>query len=111
MSYAVQGMLQRFGIRHNHTTPYHLQTNGHLEKFINILTQILTQMTAPQKQTSWDQLLLDALLAHRAHASSSTGVSPFFLMYRREVCLTSQRSSEVTERNPIDEEIEQLREK
>ena len=72
MSYGVQGMLQRFGIRHDHTTPYHPQTNGRLEKFNDILTQMLARMTAPQRQTSWDQALPDALLAHRAHTSSST---------------------------------------
>ena len=81
MSYRVQGMLQRFGIRHDHTTPYHPQTNGWLEKFNDVLTQMLARMTTLQQQTSWDHALLDALLAHRAHTSSSMGVSPFFLMY------------------------------
>lgn len=108
MSYGVQGILQRFGIRHDHTTPYHPQTNGRLEKFNDILTQMLARMTAPQRQNSWDQALPDALLAHRTHTSSSTGVSPFFLMYGREARLPNQRSYEATERSPTDEEIEQL---
>ena len=111
MSYRVQGMLQRFGIRHDHTTPYHPQTNGRLEKFNDVLTQMLARMTTPQRQTSWDQALPDALLAHRAHTSSSTGVSPFFLMYGREACLPSQRSCEATEQNPTDKEVERLQER
>lgn len=48
-------------------------------------------MTAPQKQTSWDEFLPDALLAHRAH--------------------TSERITTTIQRNPTDEEIGFLRER
>jgi hypothetical protein len=66
------------------------QTNGRLEKFNDILTQMLVRMTAPTQQELWDEHLLDALLAHQAHTSSSTGVSPFFLLYGREAHLPSK---------------------
>ena len=111
MSYGVQGMLQRFGMQHDHTTPYHPQTNRQLEKFNDTLTQMLARMTALQRQASWDQALPDVLLAHCTHTSSSMSVSLFFLMYRREACLPSQRSCKATERNPTDEEVERLWEK
>ena len=48
MSYLVQNVLQHFGIMHQHMTPYHLQTNGRLEKFKDILVQMLARMSASQ---------------------------------------------------------------
>ncbi len=105
LSYHVQNTLRRFQIQHSHTTPYHPQTNGRLEKFNDILTQMLAKMTAPQRQDQWDELLPDALLAHWAHTSSSTGVSPFFLMYGREARLPSERIFETILRDPTDQEI------
>ena len=111
MSYQLQNVLCRLGIQHNHTSPYHPQTNGRLEKFNDILTQMLAKMTAPQRQSQWDEFLPDALLAHRAHTSSSTGVSPFFLMYGREARLPSERIFEAVQRNPTDEEIGSLQER
>jgi transposase InsO family protein len=71
LSYHVQNLLRRFGIHHSHTTPYHPQTNGRLEKFNDVLTQMLVRMTAPTQQERWDEYLPDALLAHRVHTSSS----------------------------------------
>lgn len=41
----VQNILQRFGIQHRHTSPYHPQTNGRLEKFNDI--QMRCSLTAP----------------------------------------------------------------
>jgi len=109
LSYQVQSTLQRFGIHHRHTTPYHPQTNGRIEKFNDILTQMLARMTAPQRQDRWDECLPDALLAHRAHTSSSTGVSPFFLLYGREARLPSERIVETIQRDITDEELAVLR--
>jgi len=48
MGYLIQNLLRCFGIKHQHTLPYHPQTNGRLEKFNNTLTQMLAKMTAPQ---------------------------------------------------------------
>ena len=65
-------------------------------------------MTAPQRQDQWDELLPDALLAHRAHTSSSTGMSPFFLLYGREARLPSERTFKAFKHDPMDKEIEHL---
>ena len=109
LSYQVQNVLHCFEIQHVHTSPYHPQMNGRLKKFNDILMQMLTRMTSPQCQDQWDELLPDALLAHRSHTSSSTGVSPFFLTSGREARLPSERTFEVLLQNPTDEEIVHLR--
>ena len=70
--------------------------------------QMLEKMAAPQWQDQWDELLPDALLAHCAHTSSSTGMSPFFLLYGREACLPSKRTFKAFKCDPTDEEIEHL---
>jgi transposase InsO family protein len=57
LSYHVQNLLRCFGIHHSHTTPYHPQTNGRLEKFNDVLTQMLVRMTAPTQQERWDEHL------------------------------------------------------
>ena len=108
MSYQVQNILHCLKIQHNYTTLYHPQTNGQLEKFNDILTQMLAKMTAPLCQNQWDELLPDVLLAHCAHTSSSMGMSPFFLLYGREAHLLSKRTFKVFKCNPTDKEIEHL---
>lgn len=102
--YQVQNLLQHFDIQHCHTTPYHPQTNGHVEKFNNVLTQMLAWMSAPDRQTTWDECLPSALLAHCAYSSLSTGMSPFFLLYGKEACLPEERVLKKLQRDPMDEE-------
>jgi hypothetical protein len=67
-------------------------------------------MTAPQQQHHWGEYLPDALLAHRAHPSLSTGVSPFFLLHGKEPCLPSERTQDIIGRAPTDQEIGYLQE-
>ncbi|TFY51095.1 hypothetical protein EVJ58_g10743 [Rhodofomes roseus] len=108
MSYAVQNYLQRLQIEHIHTSPYHPQTNGRLEKFNHLLGQILARFTAPDRQDEWDDFLPDALLAYRAHVSRSHGRSPFFLTFGREPRLPHEPTLDTLRRPPTDAEIEML---
>ena len=81
LSNGFRAFLMRQNIAHLHTTPYHPQTNGRLEKFNDTLTTILARFTAPDQQQLWDKYLPDALLAYRSHHSQSLGASPFYLLY------------------------------
>lgn len=90
LSYVFKNYLQRMGIEHLRTSPYHPQTNGHLEKFNDNLVQILARFVAPDRQDQWDEYLPDALLAHRAHINRSTGASPAYLAYGRQLRLHQQ---------------------
>ena len=74
-------MLHIHGIR---TTPYHLQTDGLVERFNQTLKAMLRK-TAVQEGKDWDLLIPYVLFAYREVPQSSTGFSPFELLYGREV--------------------------
>ncbi len=108
LAYAFQNYLQRLGIEHLRTLPYHPQTNGRLEKFNDNLTQTLARLVAPDRQDQWDDYLPDALLAAHAHTNTSTGASPAFLVYGREARLPSEPTFDVLRRPPTDDEVATL---
>ncbi|PIL34997.1 hypothetical protein GSI_02784 [Ganoderma sinense ZZ0214-1] len=108
LTYAFQNYLHHLGIKHLHTTPYHPQTNGRLEKFNDNFVQTLARYIAPDHQDKWDNYVPDALLAHRAHVNSSTGASSAFLTYGRELRLPTEVTYDTLQRPPTDEEIEAL---
>ena len=74
-------MLHIHGIR---TTPYHPQTDGLVERF-NQTIKAMLRKTAVQEGKDWDLLIPYVLFAYREVPQSSTGFSPFELLYGREV--------------------------
>jgi transposase InsO family protein len=110
-SYAYENFLQRLGIEHLHTSPYHPQTNGRLEKFNDTLVQMLARLSAPDTQDQWDEYLPDALLAHRSHTNPSTKHSPAFMMFGHEARLPHDAVFNLLRVPPSDAEIEQLQHK
>ena len=74
--------LEAFGIQKSHTTAYHPQGDGLVERFNRSLLQLLRAYI--EKHSDWEQHLPLALYAYRTAIHSSTGVSPHFLMFGRE---------------------------
>ena len=66
------------------TSPYHLQTDGLVEKFNQTLKTMLKK-TAVEEGKDWDKLLPYLLFAYREVPQDSTGFSPFELLYGRAV--------------------------
>jgi len=62
-----------------HTTPYHPQTNGCIERFHLTLNRILGKVIA-ENQKDWDSHLPAVLSAYRASKHESTGFTPFELV-------------------------------
>lgn len=71
-------------VRQCFTSPYHPMTNGLNERFNGTFKQMLRKM-CQEKPSDWDRYLPAILIAYREVQQSSTGFSPFELLYGRSV--------------------------
>ena len=69
-----------FKVRRIFTSPYHPQTDGMVERFNRTLQDMLTTYVN-SNQSDWDIYLPSMLFADRMCTHSTTGQSPYFLMY------------------------------
>ena len=75
--------LKKLGL---HCTPYHPQSDGFVERFNRTPLNLLSTSSG-QHQSEWDTNLRKACLAYHTSVQSTTGYSPFFLMFGREARL------------------------
>ena len=73
--------LQAFGVAKSRTTAYHPQGDGMAERLNRSLLQMLRAFV--EKQGDWERYLPLVLYAYRTSVHSSTGVTPFSLMFGR----------------------------
>ena len=78
--------LEAFGVKKSRTTAYHPQGDGMVERFNRSLLQLLR--TYVDHQDDWERYLPLVLYAYRTSLHSSTGCSPFSLMYGRDLSQT-----------------------
>ncbi|XP_021825361.1 uncharacterized protein LOC110766353 [Prunus avium] len=76
----VSSTLNGYGIKHRRSTPYYPQGNGQAEATNKILLRILSNMVYEYKG-GWSIHLPDALWAYRTSPRSTTGFSPYSLVY------------------------------
>ena len=72
------------GIDKTRTTPYHPQSDGQVERFNRTLKVMLSSYTS-ENQRDWDLHVPAIMMAYRASPHESTGTSPNFMMFGREV--------------------------
>ena len=82
-SHVVAAVCKMFGLEKKHTSAYHPQCDGLVEKFNGTLKTLLRMRLNRDRNSEWDEHLNFALLAYRVTKSESTGVSPFELLYGR----------------------------
>ena len=74
------------GIKKTRTTAYHPAGDGLVERFNQTLEALLSHYVASH-QRDWDTQLPAMLMAYRATPQSSTGYTPAYLLFGRELCL------------------------
>lgn len=83
LSETVQNILRLSNIVHSTTTPYHPQTNGLTERLNRTLAEMMSMyVTADHK--NWDVILPYVTYAYNTARQSTTGFSPYYLLYGRE---------------------------
>ena len=86
LSDILQETARLIGVKQLPTSGGHPQTDGLVERFNKTLKQMLSKVVA-KGGSNWDKMLGPVLLAYRVTPHSSTGISPFFLVYGRTPCL------------------------
>ena len=99
------------GIEGKSTTAYHPQTDGLVEKYNGTLMETIRAYVS-DNQVDWDEFIPYALAAYRGTKHSTTGESPYFLLYGREfirpidAALNISETQALTERESIEKLID-----
>eukprot|EP00253_Pinus_taeda_P002033 PITA_02033 len=79
----IAATLKNYHIPHKITTPYHPQANGQVESKNKIIEAILTKAIASHRR-DWVARLTEALWAYRTTWRSTTGYSPYQLVFGKK---------------------------
>jgi hypothetical protein len=82
----VKELCAAFGIDKRRTSPYHPECDGMVERFNRALVDMLA-MHVNDHHTDWDYWIPQVVFAYRSSIHSSTGVSPFEIVYGRKPTL------------------------
>ena len=86
------------------TTSYHPQTNGLCERFHRMMNDMLA-CVCKENETEWDDNIQYVLMSYRTGKQATTGYTPHYLMYGREMKMPIDISIE-REMNDEDEYTE-----
>ena len=75
-----------FNIKHSFTSPYMPQSNGKVENFNKFLKASIRKLCQDDTK-GWDQVLDQIVWAYRCCPHTSTGESPYFLVYHKDPVL------------------------
>lgn len=78
---------QLLGIHKTRTTPLHPESDGMVERFNRTLCNCLAKMVDEDHQGDWDQQINYVMMAYRSSVHETTGFSPSYLLFGRELRL------------------------
>lgn len=112
MSGVIKEMCKHLKVRQLWTSVYHPQTDDLVERFNQTLKQMLWKIFDVDGK-NWDQLLPYVLFAVREVPQSSTGFSPFELLYGRRPRGMLDLAKEAWEQKPshhrsVNEHVEKI---
>ena len=76
----------QLGLRHDSSTPYYPQANGLVESINKVLVIMIRRIIGIHR-SNWHNMLFSALWAYRTSVKTSTGFTPFQLVYGLEAVL------------------------
>ena len=86
MSRLMKAVLNKLGVEHRPSTPFHQQANGLVERTNHVLADMLS-MYVDGEHKLWDEALPFVTFAYNVSKQESTGFSPFYLVNCREAIL------------------------
>ncbi|XP_059288981.1 uncharacterized protein LOC132042468 [Lycium ferocissimum] len=87
-SHVIRDICEQFKITHRNSTAYRPQMNGAVEAANKNIKRILRKMTDNHK--GWHEQLPYALLGYRTTARTSTGATPYLLVYGTEAVIPAK---------------------
>ena len=86
MSKLVSALCEIFQTKRIYTSAFHPQTNSHCERYNFFIAQSL-RAYIDKDHSNWPQLLPGILMAFRLLPAGSSGISPFHMLFGREMSL------------------------
>ena len=89
------------------STAAHPQTDGQSERAVRTVTEMLRSY-AGHDEESWDQYLPQVEFAYNSSVNPSSGFTPFYLVYGREIASPLARMSEALGQRPANMTVEHV---
>jgi hypothetical protein len=93
MSHQVHEFVKSLKIKLLSSSPYYTQANGQVESSNKTLIKLIKKIEENPKR--WQEVLSEALWAHRISKHSATKVTPFELVYGQEAILPVEVNMDV----------------